>query len=134
MNQLLAIGGILAAVLMASAGGGADAALAAAQVGPGMAMQKQLAYSRDFEREADRVGMQTLTRAGFDPRAMAAFFDRMQKVNRASNNNALAFLRTHPVAITRISEAKARAEQMKKDTVLLTTSTHSASSMVALDN
>ena len=109
MNQLLAIGGILAAVLMASAGGGADAALAAAQVGPGMAMQKQLAYSRDFEREADRVGMQTLTRAGFDPRAMAAFFDRMQKVNRASNNNALAFLRTHPVTSERMSEAQGRA-------------------------
>lgn len=112
MNTLLAVGGMLAAVLAASAGGGSNAALAAANIGPGLALQNQLAFSRDFEREADRVGMQTLSRAGFDARAMAVFFERLQKVNRVNDNNALAFLRTHPVTSERIAESQSRAANL----------------------
>ncbi|MFM8338374.1 MAG: M48 family metalloprotease, partial [Fluviibacter sp.] len=52
---------------------GASAAIDAANI------HSQLAYSRDFEREADRVGFQTLTKAGYDPRGMADFFERLQK-------------------------------------------------------
>ncbi|HWV88994.1 MAG TPA: M48 family metalloprotease, partial [Burkholderiales bacterium] len=51
----------------------AAGAAAAAQAG---AVQTQLNYSRDFEREADRVGLQALSAAGFDPSAMATFFEK----------------------------------------------------------
>src|SRR5712691_536281 len=51
----------------------ASGAVAATQAG---AVQSQLGYSRDFEREADRVGLQALGEAGYDPRAMAVFFEK----------------------------------------------------------
>lgn len=109
LGNLMALGGMLAAVLAASAGGGANAAIAAATAGPGLAIQNQLSFSRDFEREADRVGIQTLGKAGFDSRAMGSFFERLQKTNRINDNNALAFLRTHPVTSERVSDAENRA-------------------------
>ncbi|HEX6362705.1 MAG TPA: M48 family metalloprotease, partial [Albitalea sp.] len=55
-----------------------DLAMGAAAAAQAGAVSAQLAYSRDFEREADRVGLRSLGEAGFDPRAMAAFFDKMQ--------------------------------------------------------
>jgi predicted Zn-dependent protease len=81
---------------------------AAAQAG---AVQMQLGYSRDFEREADRIGMQMLAAAGFDARAMARFFEKMQRTTRVAENPALpVWLRTHPLGTERIADALARAE------------------------
>ena len=70
---------------------------------------QSIGVSRDFEREADRVGMQYMSQAGFDVRSMPAFFQRLQQNERYSDNAALAFLRTHPVTLERISEAENRA-------------------------
>ena len=61
-----------------------DLAAGAAAAAQGATIQSALAYSRDFEREADRVGLQTLQDAGFDARAMAAFFDKMQRATAAA--------------------------------------------------
>ncbi|GGY15858.1 M48 family metalloprotease [Paludibacterium paludis] len=117
-NQLIMLATIAAAVLASRAGGG-QAAAGAVNAGMGLAMSNQLAFSRDFEREADRVGMQYLSAGGFDVRNMPQFFERMQQVNRFNDNNAYAFLRTHPVTGERISEAQNRAEgypvKMKPD-------------------
>lgn len=99
------------AILAAHAGAG-DAAAAAAAAGPALAVQRQLDFTYAFEQEADRVGMQTLTRAGFDPSAMPAFFERLQKHNRLIENNAPEFLRTHPVTYKRIADAQARLKDM----------------------
>lgn len=108
-NQLVLLAAILAGALAAKAGGGSDAAFGALNAGLGLTVASQLAYSRDFEREADRVGMQYLANAGFDVRAMPLFMERLQNANRLNdNNNALAFLRTHPVTVERISEAQNR--------------------------
>lgn len=103
---------IALAILAASRdnGSGAMAAVAGAQ---GALIQKQLNYSRDFEREADRVGMETLVNAGFDPRAMPAFFSRLERHNRAVDSSALAFLRTHPVTSERISDSEGRASRYR---------------------
>jgi predicted Zn-dependent protease len=72
--------------------------------------QSQLNYTRDFEREADRVGFQYLQQAGFDVSAMATFFERMQKATRLYENNAPAYLRTHPLTSERIADMQNRAQ------------------------
>ncbi|MGV0954495.1 MAG: M48 family metalloprotease [Fluviibacter sp.] len=72
-------------------------------------IQSQLGYSRDFEREADRVGFQTLTKAGYDPKGMADFFERLQKSTAVYENNAPVYLRTHPLTTERISDMQGRA-------------------------
>src|SRR5438034_639092 len=88
----------------------ASGAAAAAQAG---AVQAQLSYSRDFEREADRVGLQALNAAGFDARAMAVFFEKMQRSARVSDDGSIpGYLRTHPVTTERIADAQNRAASM----------------------
>lgn len=86
----------------------ASATIASAQAG---AIQSQLAYSRDFEREADRIGYQTLTAAGFSPRALGDFFGRLQQAGRVYENNAPVYLRSHPLTVERISDMQNRADQ-----------------------
>jgi predicted Zn-dependent protease len=77
----------------------------------GGVIQSQLAYSREFEREADRIGFQTLAASGFDVRAMGAFFEKMQRLTRvADSGNAPSYLRSHPVTTERIADAQNRAE------------------------
>ena len=85
----------------------AAGAITATQAG---AVQTQLAYSRDFEREADRIGFQALEGAGFDVNAMGAFFEKMQRSQRVADDGSLpGYLRTHPVTTERIADAQNRA-------------------------
>lgn len=84
---------------------------AAIATGAAAGIQTQLNYSRDFEREADRIGIATLEGAGFDARGMAGFFDRLQRFSRLYENNAPAYLRTHPLTSERISDMENRAQQ-----------------------
>lgn len=107
-SPLLLLGTIVAAALAAKAGSG-EGAMGAVSAGMGLSISRQLAFSRDFEREADRVGMQYMGAAGFDVRYMASFFQRLEQASRYSDNTAYAFLRTHPVTLERISEAQNRA-------------------------
>jgi beta-barrel assembly-enhancing protease len=85
----------------------ASAAIASTQA---YSIQNQLNYSRDYEREADRLGYDMLTRAGFDPRAMSEFFERLQRANRFYDTSAPAYLRTHPLTSDRIADMEARSE------------------------
>lgn len=96
--------GILAARSNTNA---AMATVASAQAG---VVQAQLAYSRDFEREADRAGYQTLQKAGFDVRSMGEFFERLQKASRLYENNAPVYLRSHPLTVERLSDMQNRAQ------------------------
>ena len=90
-----------------------DLASGAAAAAQGGAIQSQLSYSRDFEREADRIGFQTLSGSGFDVRAMGAFFEKMQRQTRVMDGgNVPSYLRSHPVTTERISEAQDRAERL----------------------
>jgi predicted Zn-dependent protease len=85
----------------------ATGAMAAAQAG---AIQTSLSYSRDFEREADRIGLQTLEAAGYDPRAMAAFFEKLQRSTRVADDGSVpGWLRTHPMTTERIADAQNKA-------------------------
>ncbi|MBB5018084.1 putative Zn-dependent protease [Chitinivorax tropicus] len=69
-----------------------------------------LAYSRDHEREADRLGLQTLSKAGFDARAMPRFLERMQKAYSLLDNNALPYLRSHPLTTERVADTQSRVD------------------------
>src|SRR5687768_1945 len=87
-----------------------DLASGAAAAAQGVAAATTLSYTRDFEREADRVGLQSLAAAGFEPRAMSAFFERMQRSQRVADDGTVpGYLRTHPVTTERIADAQNRA-------------------------
>jgi predicted Zn-dependent protease len=88
----------------------ADVAQGALIAGQAAGVQQQLGYSRDFEREADRVGLQVLERSGYDIRGMAAFFERLQRESRLYENNAPAYLRTHPLTTERIADIENRIQ------------------------
>ena len=88
-----------------------DLATGATIAAQGGAIQSQLSFSRDFEREADRIGFQTLVASGFDVRAMAVFFEKLQRASRVMDNGSVpGYLRSHPVTTERISEAQNRSE------------------------
>ena len=83
---------------------------AAAAIGQASAITAQIGFTREFEREADRIGFPILEKSGFDVRAMPSFFLRMQKAGRLYENNAPAYLRTHPVTTERIADAQNRIQ------------------------
>ncbi|WP_241093768.1 M48 family metalloprotease [Xanthomonas sp.] len=126
-DQVPILLGMLAAVVAAQQAGGrssGDATQAAIASGLGLMQQRQIDYTRSNESEADRLGIRTLERSGYDVDAMAGFFERMSLAMRGNQGGYSTpdYLMTHPVTTTRISEARQRAARMKKDTVLLTTS------------
>ncbi len=97
------------------------AAIAASVLAPGLGQgpimaamagmaQFQINFTRSNEQEADRVGMQTLSQANFDPRSMPTFFERLQQSTRYYGANVPEFLRTHPVTESRIADTRGRAE------------------------
>ena len=100
--------------LVASAGRSDDASQAALMSGISLIQQRAINFTRYDEIEADRVGIQTLTRAGFEPLAMAETFATMQRVMRVNGVDVPEVLRTHPVDVNRIADAKARAVQLHK--------------------
>jgi predicted Zn-dependent protease len=79
--------------------------------GQGLIAQRSINFTRKDEIEADRVGIQTLANAGFDPNAMATFFQHMADVTSANAGEyeTPSMLQTHPVTTMRISDAKSRA-------------------------
>ncbi len=100
-----------AAILAAMILGGQDPELAQAAITAAMAgsTQRMINFTRLNEQEADRVGMQILTQAGFDPNGMPAFFKKLMAANRIYKNVLPDFLKTHPVTLSRISDSTNRA-------------------------
>ncbi len=90
-----------------------DVAMATMLGGQGYAMQRQLNFSRDAEREADRVGLQILGEGGFDTSGMVAFFGRLQSATRAYNDSAPAYLQSHPLTTERIADIQARIRDQR---------------------
>lgn len=82
-----------------------QAVLVASQAGQ---IQKQLNFTREHEKEADRIGLNILVEAGLDPNGMADFFERMQRATRFLENGAPSYLRTHPVTFERIADIEGR--------------------------
>jgi beta-barrel assembly-enhancing protease len=101
------LAGLVLAALAARAGN-YDGAVGLATLGSSVALQQQLAFSRDAEREADRLGLEIARDAGYNPKGMVDFFQRLQLAGRAYENNAPVYLRTHPLNTERIGDVQTR--------------------------
>lgn len=99
---------LIAAILLS--GGDADVVNAAMAASVGGSQQMQLDFTRAHEHEADRVGIQLLASAEYDPRGMAGFFSRLQDEARYYGEGLPEFLSTHPVTTARLAEAQSAAE------------------------
>lgn len=109
-TSLMATAAIVAAVIVGGVtGAGSDAIQAAMAVAQGAAIQSQINFTRGNEYEADRVGIDILARSGFDPNAMAAFFETLARYNSLAGRRIPDFLKTHPVTAERVAEARNRA-------------------------
>jgi len=111
--QQLQLPAMIAIVAAGMVSGRADLVAGAAAAVQAGSIQAQINYTRDFEREADRIGFQTLIAADFDPSAMPAFFEKMQRYTRVSDDGTMpSYLRTHPVTTERIADAENRAARL----------------------
>ena len=88
----------------------AQAGEAAIVGGQALAAQSQLNFSRDMEREADRIGFGVMTDAGFDSRGVGSMFEKLQQASRLSDNGSFPYLRSHPLTTQRIAEVQARLQ------------------------
>lgn len=109
-NTWAGLAALLASIAIAATAGG-EAGMAALATTQAASIDSQLRFSRANEQEADRVGMQTLVRAGMNPAAMADFFEALQRSMRYYGDLPPEFLLTHPVTESRITDARARADK-----------------------
>ncbi|PCJ46086.1 MAG: peptidase M48 [Moraxellaceae bacterium] len=102
---------LLASVAILATSGG-DAGIAALAATQASAIDNQLRFSRHNEREADRIGVQTLIRAGLSPHAMPDFFEKLLRSARYSGEQPPAFLLSHPVTQERITDSRNRVQHL----------------------
>lgn len=101
---------ILAAILLG--GTSPQASQAAIATGIAASQQLQLNYTRANEYEADRLGIQFLARADFDPGGMVDFFSVLERQNALDGISPPEYLSTHPLSSNRVAEARARAQSL----------------------
>jgi beta-barrel assembly-enhancing protease len=80
--------------------------------GQAAAVQSQLSFSRDMEREADRVGYSVMTEAGFDPRGFVSMFGKLQQASALNDNGSFPYLRSHPMTTERMADMQSRQQLM----------------------
>lgn len=110
-DSLIPLASLLLAVLASRSS--TDASIALVEGGQGLALQRQLNFSRELEREADRIGFQILKDAQFDTSGMVAFFGRMQTASRGYSDAVPAYLRSHPLTTERIADISARVREQR---------------------
>jgi predicted Zn-dependent protease len=108
-RSLASLAALVLGLLAASRSSNPDAISAVLAGTQAATLQGQLNFSRDVEREADRVGFQVMTAAGFAPGGMAAMFEKMDMSMRLNDFGGFPYLRDHPLTVERIGEARARA-------------------------
>ena len=109
----MVMGAMILGMLAASRTANASSMSAANAVmvgGQAAAMQSQLNFSRDMEREADRVGYGVMTDAGYEPQGFVTMFEKLQQAARLNDNGAFPYLRSHPMTTERIADAQARQQ------------------------
>jgi predicted Zn-dependent protease len=104
----LMLAGILLGVLAASAAKNVDIGAAAITGGQALMAQTQLNFSRDMEREADRVGFGVMTDAGFEGQGFVGMFERLQQSARLNDDGGFPYLRSHPLTTERMADMRAR--------------------------
>ncbi|MCD0504274.1 M48 family metalloprotease [Bordetella petrii] len=112
-NSVVMMASMAAALLAALAGGGGNLAMGVAAFGQAAAINRQLGFSRDAEREADRAGFQMLTKAGYDPEGMVRMFSRLMGAARLNEGmGGGAWASTHPLSIERMSDVQNRVRSL----------------------
>ncbi len=102
-----------------------NAAQATIVGGQAAAVQSQLNYSRDMEREADRIGFTVQTQAGFAPQGFVSMFEKLQQSSRLNDAGGFPYLCTHPLTTERIADMQSRVRQSDKgDAAPVTTLEH----------
>lgn len=85
-----------------------DAANAMIMGGTATMAQTQLNFSRDMEREADRLGYAVMTNAGFEPQGVVGMFQKLAQASRLNDSGGYPYLRSHPLTTERIGDMQAR--------------------------
>jgi predicted Zn-dependent protease len=112
-TSIVSMAAMLAAlVLGAATDAGGDAISGVVTASQALAAQRQINFTRANEHEADRVGIDLMAQAGFDPRAMASFFEKLGRRYGSSSQYVPELLLTHPVSAERVAEARDRARQL----------------------
>lgn len=112
-NSMIQLAAVVLGALAGVSKAGSDAAMAAMLGGAGVAGQRQLNFSRDAEREADRIGLQILRDGGFDTSGMVTFFGRLQSASRNFSDVLPPYLLTHPLTTERIADIQARIRDQR---------------------
>jgi len=112
-NSMIQLAAIVLGALAGVSKAGGDAAMATMMGGTGLAVQRQLNFSRDAEREADRIGLQIMRDGGFDPSGMVTFFGRLQAASRNYTDAVPPYLMTHPLTTDRIADIEARIRDQR---------------------
>ncbi len=107
--SLPTMGALIAAIVLGASNPQVGKALMASTMAS--STQQQLAHSRSNEQEADNIGLDLMVNADYDPRAMVAFFEILQNTQRSTEFAAPEFMRTHPLTLGRVADARNRAEQ-----------------------
>jgi predicted Zn-dependent protease len=107
-NMPLLIGAMILGAI--AAGKNPEAANAVIAGGQALSIQNGLNFSRDMEREADRIGFGVMSQAGFDPQGFVTMFDKLQQATRLNDNGSFPYLRTHPLNTERIAEMQSRQQ------------------------
>ncbi|MBU1214526.1 MAG: M48 family metalloprotease [Gammaproteobacteria bacterium] len=109
-DSLAAMAAIAVAILAARDNPqAAQAGIVGAQGG---LMQRQLDFTREHEKEADRIGIDLLQKSDFDPHAMPSFFERLQKATQLLEGDTPSYLRTHPLTTERVADVDNRVQQI----------------------
>jgi predicted Zn-dependent protease len=106
--SLASLAALVVGLIAAGRSRSPDAANAVVMGSQGAAAQGQLNFSRDVEREADRVGFGVLSGAGFAPSGMVTMFEKLDKGSRLNDGGGYPYLRSHPLTTERIGDARAR--------------------------
>jgi predicted Zn-dependent protease len=111
-QSLVGMAAMLLGVLAASRSHSADATQAVLVGSQAAMIQGQLNFSRDMEREADRIGWGVHNDAGFAPLGVAEMFEKLENASRLSDSGNYPYLRSHPLTVERIGEARSRVEAL----------------------
>lgn len=110
-KQPFEMAALLASILLIASGNG-EAGIAGLAVTQAASIQSYLSFSREHEKEADRIGFKTLAKSGFNPYDMPAMFQQMLNARRYSINPP-EYLLTHPITESRVADAHNRANNYK---------------------
>jgi predicted Zn-dependent protease len=104
----LMLAGMILGMIAAGKSRNPDAGQAVLVGSQALFAQNQLAFSRDMEREADRIGFGVMTQAGFAPQGAATMFEKLQYASRLNDNGSYPYLRSHPLTSERIADMQGR--------------------------